>query len=83
MRFAGLLLVVAIIGYVWSRRGGRTDAASEIDELMATPPPAVASAGATPAHSQPQPASSGLRKPIDHTRGVLEQVKARNGNGEF
>ena len=29
------------------------------------------------------PASSALKRPIDRTNAVLDQVKQRNGNGEF
>lgn len=83
MRLVGLLVVVAIIGFFWSRRG-RNGSASEIDEILATPAPAGAAvSNASASNSQAQPASSGLRRPIDRTRSVLEKVKGRNGNGEF
>jgi hypothetical protein len=86
MRLVGLLLVVGIIGFFWSRRGGRVSPVSEIDEeLMATPKPipGMVSPSSTPVTAAPQAASSGLRRPIDHTRSVLEKVKGRNGDEEF
>lgn len=76
MRIAVLLLVVAIIGFLMSRRGERGGTSSEVREIMGTPVPAVS-------QSKPQPGSSGLRQPIDHTRSVLDKVKGRNGEGEF
>jgi hypothetical protein len=82
MRLAGLLLVVGIIGFFWCRRASTVGSNSKIDEeLLATPSarPAQVSPGTTPA----QPVSSGLRRPIDRTRNVLDQVKKRNGDGEF
>jgi hypothetical protein len=86
MRLAGLLLVVGIIGFLWTRRASPVGSSSKLDdELFGTPTarPGLVAPGATPSKSQPQAASSGLRRPIDRTRSVLEQVKQRNGDGEF
>lgn len=76
MRIAVLLLVIAIIGFLLSRRGERAGSSSDVREIMGTPVP-VAS------QSKPQPGSSGMREPIDRTRSVLDKVKGRNGAGEF
>ena len=84
MRIVGLLLVVALAGFIWSRRGAVTGSSAEVDDLMATPSPRPGVvAAATPAKAPAPPATSGLRQPIDRTRSVLEKVKARNGDGEF
>src|SRR4029453_14668652 len=86
MRLAGLLIVLGIIGFFWTRRASTVGSTSKLDdELLGSPAarPGLVAPSATPSKSQPQPASSGLRRPIDRTRSVLEQVKQRNGNGEF
>jgi len=84
MRLIGLLFVVGIIGFVWSRRGASVGSTSAEEELFATPAarPALVSSATTPATPAPRQSSS-LRRPIDRTRSVLEQVKGRNGAGEF
>jgi hypothetical protein len=81
MRLIGLLLVVGIIGFFWSRRNASVNSTTDVDEAMATPvaQPALVSSVSTPAPTE----SSGLRRPIDRTRNVLDQVKSRNGAGEF
>jgi hypothetical protein len=81
MRLVGLLLVVGIIGFFWSKRGAHVGSSSDLNEVMATPVPqqAVVPPNAPAAQKE----STGLRRPIDRTRNVLEQVKSRNGAGEF
>jgi hypothetical protein len=85
MRLVGILVVVGIIGFAYTRWAKSPDitkeAMKEADAVMSTPVAQVA--GATPAPAQPGAPSSGLRRPIDRTRQVLEQVKGRNGAGEF
>ena len=86
MRIVGLLAVVAVIGFAYSRRVKTHDSNAELNEVMsaaATPVPVALVAGATPAPAVPSQPSSGLRRPIDTTRQVLDKVKARNGDGEF
>lgn len=82
MRLIALLIVIAIIYVAWSRRGLDSfvsKAMKEADavEPAATPrnPPTVYPPAAQPA-AQAQP-SSGLRRPIDRTRAVMEQVQQR------
>jgi len=81
----GILAVVAVIGFAYSRRGKVSGGGlAEVDEIMGatpTPVPAALVVGATP--TPRAESSSGLRRPIDTTKRVLEQVKGRNGNGEF
>jgi hypothetical protein len=79
-------MVLAIIYLVMTRRGPATSvdkAMQEADAVTqtATPWPKTV---LPPATAAPATASSGgLRAPIDRTRAVLNQVKGRNGNGEF
>ncbi|MEQ1860674.1 MAG: hypothetical protein ABMA13_12135 [Chthoniobacteraceae bacterium] len=78
MKFVGLLAVLAIIYLLVSRQsrsGFATEAMKEADAVVATPRPQAA----PPA--PPAPATTGLRAPIDRTRGVLDQAKQRNSGG--
>lgn len=91
MRIVALLIVVAIVYLVIARRSPVAPAvdlgeAKENAPVAASTqpnrtvyPPAAAKAPA----GQPAQPSSGLRQPLDRTRSVLDQVKGRNGNGEF
>ena len=83
MRIVSLLVVVAIIYVVMARRGAgpmssTQQAMKEADAVMATP-----AGGTAQAPAAPPAANSGMRAPIDRTRSVLEQVKKRNGAGDF
>src|SRR5215213_2444691 len=94
MKLLGLVVALAIILCAYNRRltpgkDSVDSAMSEFDKTVpaerpsnptATTRPTNATAGATTA---PSPATSNLRRPIDRTRAVLEQVKQRNGEGEF
>lgn len=82
MRFLSLLVVVAIIYVVVSKRNGPASstekAMKEADAVMATPyPPTYI------APTQPAPSSGGLRAPIDRTHSVLDQVKKNNASNGF
>lgn len=86
MRFVAILVVLAIIYVAYSKRVKPTSGVDEaMDEFHKTAPatPMAYSGAATPA---PAPAaangqpSSGLRRPIDTTRAVLDRVKERNGD---
>ena len=86
MRLIGLLIVVAIIYIVISRRGpmnSTQQAMKEADAVMATPTPPGTYYPPTAQPAQPAATSSGLRAPLDRTRSVLGDVKKRNGAGEF
>jgi hypothetical protein len=76
-----MLVVLGIIGFAYSRWSKSPDAMKEVDAVMGTPVPQAQAA--TPAPAPAGQPSSGLRRPIDRTRQVLEEVKQRNGNGEF
>jgi hypothetical protein len=86
MRVVAILIVVAIVYLVLARRSPVSTAVeamkeSEAVSLSSGPRPAAAPPTA-PAPTAPA-ASSGLRAPIDRTHAVLDQVKQRNGAGEF
>jgi hypothetical protein len=83
MRFVGLLVVLAIIYAVytrWNSIGSRSyDAISESESVVAKEPIANRSSATNPANgSTPTASTSGIRRPIDRTKAVLEQVKQRN-----
>jgi hypothetical protein len=85
MRFVALLVVVAIIYAVWSHRvrtGSVTEAMKEADAVAAQPV-AQATTIRPAASAQPASSPSGLRAPMDRTRAVLNQVRQRNGDGDF
>ncbi len=85
MRFIALLIVVAIIYLAWSRRGPVTsvdNAMKEADAVAETAParnPATVypPKAKTAQPAQPAQPSSGLRRPIDRTRAVMDQVQQR------
>jgi hypothetical protein len=86
MRYVALLIVVAIIYFAWSRRGPVTSVDSAMKEAdavaaTATPYPATVYPPAQPAQTG-QP-SSGLRRPIDRTRAVMDQVNQRAAESSF
>jgi hypothetical protein len=84
MRFLALIIVIAIIYLVLKHHGPTSsvpEAMREADAVtQTTPAPTPASPTAT---AQPAQPTSGLRRPLDRTRNVLDQVKQRNGGGEF
>ena len=92
MKLLGLVVVLAIILSAYNRRltPGKESvdtAMKEFEQTVPAPsrPAAAAKTAAAPAQAAPTaaPTTSNLRRPIDRTRAVLEQVKARNGDGEF
>ena len=83
MKHVGILAVTVIILYVYRNGVTPSNRIAEANREFATTAPATPSAVPTTASAQPAAPSSNLRRPIDNTRSVLEQVKARNGEGEF
>jgi hypothetical protein len=85
MRFLGLVAVLAIIYYAYSKRvaPGPNSVDSAMTEFAQTAPATSTNVSQTAAPQPSAPATSTVRRPIDTTRSVLEQVKKRNGNGEF
>ena len=83
MRIVAIVVVLAIVYYIYGRNGDKTslqnrvaDAQAEAAQVMPAPQ------SAQPPAAQPPPTNS-LRAPMDRTRQVLDQVKQRNGKGEF
>ena len=82
MRLLSLVVVLGIIYYAYSRRiaPGPNSVNTAMTEYSQTVPASTAAAPSSTAQSAP---SGNLRRPIDRTRATLEQVKQRNGNGDF
>ncbi len=76
MKYILLLLGVAVIYLVLVR----SSPVKEVAQTMASPEVAPLTTGPKEIAA---PSGTALKQPIDRTRAVLEQVKARNGNGEF
>ena len=76
MRIVGIVVVLAIVYYIYGRNGDKTSLQNRVAEAQAEP------AQVTPMSPPTQPTNS-LRAPMDRTRQVLDQVKQRNGKGEF
>jgi hypothetical protein len=76
MKYVSLLLGVAVIYYFLAR-----------STPVASVKEAVTAAEVAPLTTGPRetaaPPSNALKRPIDRTHEVMEQVKQRNGNGEF
>ena len=85
MKLLGLIAVVAVVFYMYQQRlePGKDSVQAAMTEFEQTAPAASQTKRATVSTGAPQPATSNLRRPIDRTRKVLEQVKRRNGDGEF
>ena len=92
MKFLGLVAVVAIVYFAYGKRlapDGNRSVNNAMSAFEKTVPASTGTAGTStsssaPAVSAPAPQStSSIRRPIDRTRAVLEQVKARNGDGAF
>jgi hypothetical protein len=79
MRFAALIIVVAIIYIVSARFNPANSVAEAMKEADAVTPQVSAQ---TTIQKGPR-SSPSLRTPLDRTRAVLEKVKHRNGDGEF
>ncbi len=75
-----LLIGVALIYYVISKNAPVKPVVQAVTAQEAAP------LTTGPRHAAPPPAApatTSLRRPLDRTRSVLDQVKQRNGNGEF
>jgi hypothetical protein len=76
MKYVFLLAAVAVIYFVLIRNAPVAPVLAAITQKEAMP----LSTDARPGPSAP---SNVLKRPIDRTHAVLEQVKQRNGTGEF
>ncbi len=79
MRIVAIVVVLAIVYYIYGRAGDKTSPQNRVAEAQAE----AAQVMPAPQAAQPPPPTNSLRAPMDRTRQVLEQVKQRNGNGEF
>ncbi len=77
MKYLALLGALVVICLVLTRQSSPVAGVQQsMAEADAIAPPSIAPA--------PSPtAGAALKQPIDRTKAVLEQVKARNGEGEF
>jgi len=83
MKYIFLLATVAVIYFFWARQAPVAPVVAEITQQEAGPlttGPRNPPAAATPA---PAERTNSLKRPIDRTREVLNQVKQRNAAGEF
>lgn len=76
MRIVAIVVVLAIVYYIYGRNGDKTSPQNRVAEAQ------TEAAQVMPAAQPAQPTNS-IRAPMDRTRQVLQQVKQRNGNGEF
>lgn len=77
-----LLLGVALIYFIFVKSSPVAEVTKEVTAAEAAPLTAGPreTNAASPAASQ---AHTALKQPLDRTRAVLDQVKQRNGKGEF
>jgi hypothetical protein len=80
MKYVFLLITVALVYLFLVRKAPVAPAVKEITQQEVAPL-TTGPAGA-PAAS-PTQSTNALKRPIDRTKEVLNQVKQRNGNGEF
>jgi len=83
MRIVAIVVVLAIVYYIYGRNGDKTSLQNRVAEAQDEAAKVMPAPQATqPQAAQPPPTNS-LRAPMDRTRQVLDQVKQRNGKGEF
>jgi hypothetical protein len=76
MKYLSVLGALVIICILLTRNSPVSGVQQAVAEVDAIAPPAVAPA--------PSPsAATALKQPIDRTQAALQQVKERNGDGEF
>lgn len=76
MRYVAILAVLAIVYVVLARRSP----VAEVKEAMTQTEVQPLTQGPREVAA---PAASSIKRPLDRTHAVLDQVKARNGGGEF
>ena len=77
MKYVLLLLGVAFIYFVLIRKAPVQQAAQTVTAQEAAP------LTTGPRDQTPATSSTAIKRPLDRTHAVLDQVKQRNGNGEF
>jgi hypothetical protein len=80
MKFLFLLGAVVVIYVVFVREPPVEPVKEVVPQTHAAQPAPVASAPRDPVAAA---VTSGIRRPIDRTHAVMDQVRGRNGAGEF
>jgi hypothetical protein len=76
MKYLSLMAIVGVVYFVIARQAPVTEVKQVVAQTEAAP--------LTLGSREPVlPATSSLKRPIARTTAVLDQVKARNGDGEF
>lgn len=75
MKYLALLAMVAVVYFVIARQAKVTQVKEAVTASEAAP--------LTQGSREVTPATNSLKRPLDRTHEVLNQVKARNGDGEF
>ena len=83
MKYVFLLATVAAVYFFWARQAPVAPVVDAVTQKELAPLTTGPRGGATPSPAAPPRASDPLKRPIDRTREVLQQVKGRNGAGEF
>jgi hypothetical protein len=83
MKYVFLLATVAAVYFFWARQAPVAPVVAEITQQEAAPLTTGPRAAASPAPGAPAEHTNALKRPIDRTHEVLNQVKQRNGDGEF
>jgi hypothetical protein len=76
MKYVLILAAVAVIYFFLSREAPVAPVAEAVVQKEVAPL-------TTGGRDVPPPASNFLKRPLDRTHAVLDQVKKGNGNGEF
>lgn len=79
MKYVFLLTTVAVVYFFIARKAPVAPVVKEITQQEAAP--LATSPSAEPAAASAD--TNSLKRPIDRTKEVLNQVKQRNGNGEL
>ena len=86
MKYVFLLITVALVYFFLVRKAPVAPVVKEITQQEAVPlttGPAGVPASSPASGTAPAQSTNSLKRPIDRTKEVLNQVKQRNGNGEF
>jgi hypothetical protein len=83
MKYVFLLATVAVVYFFIVRKAPVAPVVKEITQQDAAPLTTGPAGGPAPAPAASPQHTNSLKRPIDRTKEVLNQVKQRNGNGEF